>query len=183
MDINTKFKYWLTVANTAHFKIDRYERPLFIGGKATPATFNWLTIGQLIELSELGDTDESLYRIVEITMQMQRKEIDKARAVDVVRYVGWAFGEVERINKLFRTFENKPTPKEKRAGVDTLQFGLFGMLDWYALRMGIEDHDKVLEVPWLRIYKCMDMDKKKQDYERKLQQITADEMRNQSRRR
>ena len=183
MDINTKFKYWLTVAQAAHFKLERYERPAFIGDKATPSTFNWLTIGQLIELSELGDEDESIYRIVEITMQIQRKDIDEERAVDVVRYVGWAFGEVERINKLFKSFESKPTAKEKRAGVDTLEFGLFGMLDWYALRMGIEDHDEVLKVPWLRIYKCMDMDKKRQEYEKKLQQIAAEEMRNETRRR
>ena len=57
-----------------------------------------------------------------------------------------------------------------------MRFGLFGMLDWYAVRMGISDHDQVLKVPWLRIYKCMDMDNKRRAYEKRLQKVQADEM-------
>lgn len=62
-----------------------------------------------------------------------------------------------------------------------MRFGLFGMLDWYAVRMGISDHDQVLKTPWLRIYKCMEMDNKRSVYERNLQKLQAEEMKRKSR--
>ena len=99
------------------------------------------------------------------------------------RFVGWTFGEVERINQLFQKVRTEPTQREKRAGVERLQFGLFGMLDWYAQRMGIENHDDVLTVPWARIYKCMDMDTRRAQFERRLQEIAAKEMNHKNQRR
>lgn len=177
MDINTTFGYWLTVATFARFSMEKYTRPEFVGEKLTPENLNQLTIGQLIELSEVGDTNESLYRVTETVMGMQREETDRARAVDVVRLVGWVFGEVEKINKLFNKTKTNYTQRERQAGVEKLQFGLFGMLDWYARRMGIENHDDVLGVPWMRIYKCLDMDTKQSQYERRLNEIAAQELR------
>ena len=53
----------------------------------------------------------------------------------------------------------------------------FGILDWYAKRMGITNHDEVLTVPWLRIYKCMDMDNKVEQYQRRLNEISLNEAR------
>lgn len=176
MDITTTFGEWLIIATTAHYKMERYTRPAFVGDKQVPENLNALTIGQLIELSELGDTNQSIYKVTEIILGLTAEETDRARAVDVVRMVGWTFGEVEKINKLFETLRTEPTQREKKAGVDKLQFGLFGMLDWYALRMGIENHDDVLSVPWMRIYKCMDMDARKAQYERRLNEVAAREI-------
>ena len=85
-------------------------------------------------------------------------------AVDVVPE------KVEKINKLFEKASGKPSEIERRAGIDKLTFGLFGMLDWYALRMGYVDHDEVLRVGWMRIYKCMDMDTKKAEFNKRLQE-------------
>lgn len=177
MDINTKFGYWLTVATFARYKLERYGRPGYVGEKSVPGNLNGLTIGQLIELSEVGDTNESLYKVTDIILGMTKEETDEARAVDVVRFIGWVFGEVEKINKLFESTKTKYTQRERKAGVEHLQFGLFGMLDWYARRMGIENHDTVLDVPWTRIYKCLDMDTKTSQYERRLQELAAQEMR------
>lgn len=176
MDINTIFGYWVKVAPFTGFKITKCGRPSYVGGRETPENLNTLTIGQLIELSELGDRNESVYRVAEIVMGLDAVAVDRSRAVDVVGLVGWVLSEVERINKIFGNIESKHTAAEKRAGVERLKFGLFGMLDWYAVRMGITDHDTVLAVPWLRIYKCMDMDNQRSEYERRLQQVRADEM-------
>lgn len=177
MEKETTFKHWLAVAQYTSFKVGKYSRPAFVGTRQTPANLNQLTIGQLIDLSQLGDTNESLYTIATTVMGMTHEEVEQARAVDVVMLVGWVSGEVERINKLFDSAEaSKPTQQEKKAGIDNLRFGLFGMLDWYAVRMGISDHDQVLKVPWLRIYKCMDMDNKRRAYEMRLQKVQADEM-------
>ena len=183
MKKETSFKHWLAVAQHTNFKVGKYSRPSFVGTHKTPESLNQLTIGQLIDLSKLGDTNESLYTIVTTVMGLSHQEVEQARAVDVVMFVGWVSSEVERINKLFGSVDNnKPTQQEKKAGIDTLQFGLFGMLDWYACRMGISDHDQVLSVPWLRIYKCMDMDNKRRAYEVRLQKVQADEMKRNNKR-
>ena len=147
-----------------------------------PDNLNQLSIGQLIDLSQLSDSEESLYQIVTTVLGLSHKEVEQARAVDVVMLIGWVTSEVERINKLFESTDTaKPTRLEKEAGIYTLRFGLFGMLDWYAVRMGISDHDHVLKTPWLRIYKCMEMDNKRSLYERNLQKLQAEEMKRKSR--
>ena len=176
MNENTKFGRWLTLATLSRFKLERYSRPRFVGKVEVPTTLNELTIGQIIELSELKDDNESLYKICEIVLGMERKAVRNARAVDVVRFIGWVYDEVERINKLFSKTDNKPTAREQRAGIERLRFGLFGLLDWYAVRMGITNPDDVLPVPWMRIYKCMQMDNEKRAYEIRLNKVAAEEM-------
>lgn len=181
MDRDTTFRQWVVLASIAKFRVRRYSRPMFVGDVATPENLDGLSIGQLIDLSSLTDTNESIYKVVETTLGMKRTDIGNARAVDVVRFVGWVGGEVDKINRLFEGTDTKPTDIERKAGIETLRFGLFGMLDWYAVRMGIHDHDEVLRTPWLRIYKCMDMDNKKRAYEVRLQRAQAEEIRRKSR--
>ena len=91
--------------------------------------------------------DGMIYGICSIIMGLEAEEVDKARAVDVVRFAGWVMSEVKRINKLFEATNVKPTSQQIRAGINNLKFGLFGVLDWYALRMGYQDHEKVADVP------------------------------------
>ena len=78
---------------------------------------------------------------------------------------------MQRINKLFASTSVPPTAEEQQAGADSLNFGPFGLLDYYALRMGITDHEAVEYVPWVRVYKCLDMDAMKMRYERRLRKI------------
>lgn len=178
MEITTKFKDWLVIAQHSNFEMAKFTRPAFVGGVATPANLFGLTLRQLISLSEIGDTDDSFYSICDSVLGINHDDVDEARAVDVVRFVGWVSGELEKVNRMFEKVEcGKPTDIEKRAGVETLRFGLFGMLDWFAQRMGIEDHDKVLNYPWLRVYKCMDIDNKTNLYKVRLQKLQAEEMR------
>lgn len=180
LDIRTKFKEWLPLAQLAGFQMERFTRPSHVAGLETPKNLFGLTLGQLITLSELPDDDESFYAVCNAVMELEREDVDEARAVDVVRFVGWVSGETEKIGKMFqRANINKPSQSEIKAGIKELDFGLFGLLDWFAIRMGIEDHDKVLSFPWLRIYKCLDMDNQKRAYEIRLQKIHADELRRQ----
>jgi hypothetical protein len=141
-----------------------------------PEDLNGLNIGQLIEIGEANGTDAD-YRIVSIVLDMDKAQTDNCRATEVVAFLSWIGRQVKRINKLFESIQTRPTAKEKQAGVDNLQFGLFGILDWYAKRMGITNHDDVLTVPWLRIYKCMDMDNKTERYQRRLNEISMQEAR------
>ena len=180
MTEKTTFREWLAIVPYTDFQMRKFSRPYKVGKHVTPETLNDLTIGQLIELSTPATGNESLYRIPEIILGMTRKEVARARAVEVVRFIGWVTGEVERINGLFKQASGKPTEIERRAGVQKLSFGLFGMLDWYALRMGYVDHDAVLEVGWMRIYKCMDMDNKKAEYNKRLQEEIINDNRRKS---
>ena len=184
MDINTTFGEWLFLATFTGRKMERHTRPDMVGGVAVPENLNGLTMGQLIDLSELRDEAESLYRIPEIVLGLGRDETARARAVDVVRLVGWVTGEVEKINRLFEKLpRERLSDNERKAGAEKLRFGLFGMLDWYARRMGIKDHDEVLGVPWMRLYKCMEMDGLQREYERRLGEITRQELERNNRRR
>ena len=175
MDNNTTYGYWKVVAKLCRYTIpEDLERPAYVGDKECPEDLNALTIGQLIELGQTQGA-EADYRITEIVLGYDRETTDKCRAVDVVCFLSWVGQQVKRINTLFEGVSHKPSAKEKQAGVDKLQFGLFGMIDWFAKRMGITDHDEVLSVPWLRIYKCMDMDNKVQQYEKRLNDIAMRE--------
>lgn len=182
MDKDTKFKYWLVLAQLAGFKIEKFGRPSFVGSKETPRNLQGLTLGQLISLSELDGTNDSIYSICDTILGLSREDVDDSRAVDVVRFVGWVSGEVDKINRLFENAAiNKPSQLEKQAGIESLKFGLFGMLDWFAQRMRIQDHDKVLSIPWVRIYKCIDIDNKKMAYEIRLAKLRAEEVKRKSR--
>ena len=108
MDINTTFKYWLAVARHTSYKIGKQPRPAFVGGKQVPDNLNQLSIGQLIDLSQLSDSEESLYQIVTTVLGLSHKEVEQARAVDVVMLIGWVTAEVERINKLIREIQRDP---------------------------------------------------------------------------
>ena len=175
MDTNTTYGYWRVIARVASYTIpDDLPRPEYVGDKPCPENLNGLTIGQLIELGN-AEGDMADYRICEIVMGYEKEATDKCRAIEVVPLLSWTGREVKKINRLFEGISHKPTAKEKQAGVERLQFGLFGMIDWYARRMGITDHDEVLTVPWLRIYKCMDMDNEVSQYEKRMNDITLRE--------
>ncbi len=174
--LSTTFGYWLRVAQFTDFKIGKFSRPEFVGKQPTPKNLNDLTLGDLITLSGVGDSAASIYVITETIMHLGAAETDAARAVDVVRFVGWVYGEVEKINALFESTNIPPTEKERRAGIDRLKFGLFGMVDWYAQRMGIPDHEEVMKVPWMRVYKCIQMDNERRLYERRYEDMITQEI-------
>ena len=190
------------IAEHSDFKLEKFSRPSYIqyrrdGWKSwwpfrlffrqmfsveTPADLDSLSIGKLIELSELNDEGTSLYSICKIILDMDEEQVARARAFDVVRFCGWVMDEVEQINKLFESTNEKPTNEEIKAGIDTLRFGLFGMLDWYAKRMGITDQEIVAQVSWAKIYQCLVMDNKKNKFNKRYQEVINDEYRRENRR-
>lgn len=166
------------MASFAGVKLEKYDtRPAYVGNTSTPPTLDELTIGQLIELGALDDKNASLYEICKIVLGVPYSKTKQARAIDVVHFCGWVWNEVEKINKLFESTRVAPTQKEVAAGIKELRFGLFGLVDWYARRMGIQDHDAVLQTPWMRIYKCLDMDNKTKQFEKRYMENETNEYR------
>lgn len=154
-------------------KISRLERPLSVGGKEVPETLNKLTIGDLFELQNI-QTDEDLITVpCKVILGIDEDRVMKLDATEVFGFVMWVSKEVEKINKLFERTRIPPTKEEKQAGVEELNFGGFGILDWYCSRMGLCDHDLAAHTPWMRVYKCLDMDAKRSMYERRLREVYA----------
>lgn len=72
MDKNTKFGYWVKVAPIAGFRLEgKFTRPEFVGKVETPENLDNLSIGQLIDLSSLSDTNESLYVVVQTILGLK----------------------------------------------------------------------------------------------------------------
>lgn len=87
---------------------------------------------------------------------------------DVFGFVNFCRAELERINKLFEAVAPTHTSEEIAAGIEDLNFGTFGVIDWYARRMGITNQDEVYSVAWVRIYTCMKNDNEQSEYEKRL---------------
>lgn len=80
---------------------------------------------------------------------------------------------MERIAALFASTSNQPTPEEIKAGINDLDFGPFGIIDWYAHRQGYQDQDDAAKVAWVRVCECMRIDNERIAFERRLREIMA----------
>ena len=143
-----------------------------IGDHETLKDINAWNYGELMDAGKLFSSQDTMVEGVCRFAEMTEKEVMNAPAQDVVAFVNFMVSEIKRAGDLFESCHVEPTFEERRAGIDKLQFGLFGVLDWYARRMGIIDHEWVMEnVRWIYIYKCLQMDTENNKYERRLQKI------------
>lgn len=180
---DTKFRYWLTCAIAAGWQMEEgdYTRPAFVGGAETAENLDSLSFGQLIELSRLSATNDLFYDVCRIVLKIDRETVNQARAVDVVTFVGWVTAEVNKINERFKKLSTKPTDTERKAGIERLNFGLFGLMDRYARRMHITNHDDVLSVPWIRVYRCIEMDNEADNYQKRYMEVMENDYRRKNR--
>lgn len=181
MDTSTKFKEWIVRAefsrDAEYLELEKLTRPLIVGRVRTPESLEDMTIGQMVQLADCKGSRDMFYTACRVLLGMNKEQVDECWAVDVVRFCGWAAGRLERINALFDSVKNKPTKQEEKAGIDNLKFGVFGLIDWYALRMGITDHEEVTKITWGRVYKCLEMDMKKHEFDKRLAKVYEDEHR------
>lgn len=154
-------------------KISRLQRPSFVYGRRVPEDLNELTIGELFKLQAISTEEDAIYIPCEVVLGLTREEVLRAEAAEVFGFLVWVAGEVAKIGKLFDRTKVPPTKEEKQAGVEQLNFGAFGVIDWYARRMGITDHEWAAHTPWMRVYKCLEMDARQMQYERKLREVYA----------
>lgn len=152
-------------------EISGIGRPEYVAGKKVPETINHLSMGVLLRLVSVKNDLELMGIIATDILGVGERELLDADAVSVLGCMNWIVRESGRVVRLFNGTTLPSTPEEKQAGVESLNFGLFGMVDYYALRMGITDHEAVERVPWMRVYKCLDMDSKRARYERRLRKV------------
>lgn len=152
-------------------QIKQLPKPDLISGKRVPDDLNDLTIGQLMELQSISSEVDCLFVPCHVVLGIDNATFLQCKIEDILAFSAWVTKEIERITRLFESTSIPPTIEEKRAGVDQLSFGLFGLVDYYATRMGITDHERVEGIPWVRVYKCLDMDAGRIRYERRLRDI------------
>ncbi len=145
------------------------KRPAFVCGKEVPADLNTITYGQLDDFSRISQTeDDPAVRVFSILLGLDAPQIYEMNVFDVFGIINFVRVELERINGLFSSIKVTHTSEEIAAGVEDLNFGTFGVIDWYAKRMGITNQDEVYNVAWIRIYTCMKNDNEKAEYEQRL---------------
>ena len=133
------------------------------------ATFGMLT--KLQNAPKDNDYLKSCCALVSVLTGVDEKLVASRRAYDVLGIVNMVKTEMERIGKLFQSLQSEHSSDEQAAGIERLEFGTFGIVDWYAKRMGIIDHEEVFATPWARIFQCMKIDHEQGEFEKRYRKI------------
>lgn len=145
------------------------KRPAFVCGMEVPANLNTITYGQLDDFSRISQSEEDpAIPVFSILLGLKAPQVYQLNVFDVFGMLNFVRSELERINALFASIKVNYSAEEISAGVEELNFGTFGVIDWYAKRMGITNQDEVYSVAWIRIYTCMKNDNEKAEYEQRL---------------
>jgi hypothetical protein len=139
-----------------------------------PDTLQMVTFGLLTELQQAPKDNDYLRTccaLVSVLTGVDEKVVASRRAYDVLGIVNMIQSEMARIGKLFNSLQTDKTSDEMAAGIDKLEFGTFGIVDWYAKRMGIIDHEEVFNTPWARIYQCMRIDHEQGEFEKRYRKV------------
>lgn len=139
-----------------------------------PKDLQLVTFGVLTRLQGAGRRKDYLKAccdIVSVLTDVPSEWVASSPAVQVLGIVNMVQREMERIGKLFSSLDTDHTSEELSAGIDKLNFGTFGIVDWYAKRMGIIDHEEVFATPWARIYQCMRIDHENNEFEKRYRKI------------
>lgn len=135
-------------------------------------SFNELKFRQLIDLqTKIKTVNDMIFVPLEVVHDLKQKDVLQLSAFDCLRFALHSKDELERITNLFKTIEYKPTADEVKAGINTISHGFFGTVDWYARRMGITNHDEVVELKWTRIYQCLNIDYHNNKFERNYRKV------------
>lgn len=145
------------------------EPPEEICGHPIPQNLNGISYGQLDDLHDVQttETNDVVGKMIEI-ITGEHLDYMNERVEKIFGFMYMVQREITRINNIFNSIERKYSSEEIAAGVKDLNFGSFGILDWYAKRMGITDQNEVRKVSWVRIFTCMKNDHEQSEYERRL---------------
>lgn len=155
-------------------QLARLVAPKKCAGIDCPKDLQLVTYGMLCKLQQLGngkDYVSTAMQILHTLLGIESAQAMKAPAKEVIGVVSMVAREMRRIGDLFNSIKKENTSEELQAGVDGLDFGTFGIADWYAKRMGITDHEDAYNTPWQRIYECMRIDHEQSEYEQRLRKI------------
>lgn len=154
--------------------VSELPKPFECCGVRVPDSLDDLNFGQLTQLQGMKQEVDLFFEPCRAILGVVDEAILSERAIVIIAFAAWVSKEVTRINNLFATTRVPPTAEELNAGIDTLDFGPFGLVDYFAMRMGMTDHEQVMSIPWVRIYQCLKIDADKAKYERRLRKVYED---------
>lgn len=152
------------------------ECPAKVGRHKVPKDLNGLTLEELDRFWQSRTPADLFEAAGHSLFGWTRKRTMAAKALPMMGVLNFVTAELERIARLFEAANTPPTAQELMAGCDALDFGTFGLADWYTLRMGLHDHDKAFSTPWVRIYQCRANDAATAAFSRRLAEIQRREM-------
>lgn len=153
--------------------IQTLPKPARVCGRRVPDNLDSLNIGDLLTLQSAANIAEFIEHAAGILLGVKYTRILREQADKGLGFIFWVGREIERIGKMFKAISIKPTPDEEKAGIGTLNFGPFGLIDWYAQRQGYQDQDDAAKIAWVRVYECMRMDNQRTAFERRLRDVLA----------
>lgn len=168
-----KVKEFILMQDIVRIDLESIPKPERVMKHKVPESLNHLNMGELITLQSIRTSIELIVIPARVLFGADESKVLKADAMEIIGLGVWVSKEIERINKLFAKTNIPPTAEEEQAGAGRMNFGPFGMVDYFARRMGIPDHEEVERVPWVRVYKCMDMDAQVSRYQRRLRNILS----------
>lgn len=149
----------------------KQPRPQSLCGVSVPDSLNMLTYGLLDDIQTKASSQTPIEETCKILLQVEPCKLLQEDVNDVFGFSNFVTSEINRINKLFSSIKASYSKEEMMAGVESLNFGAFGVLDWYAQRMHIANQNDVRDIAWVRIYQCMKNDNDKNEYERRLSKV------------
>lgn len=151
-------------------QLDKAKKPADFGGVKVPENLNEVSYGLLDDLANISKRKEGdpMTEAICLILQIPTEKVYEANVFDVFGLAKWIGEEVKKINRLFERISPNYSPEEVAAGVKSLNFGSFGVLDWYANRQRISDQNEVRDVAWVRIYTCMKNDNAKAEFSKRL---------------
>ena len=159
------------------------EKPTEMCGVKVPDDLNLVSYGLLDDLANISGSGvaDPMAEIISRLLEVDTEKVYEANVFDVFGISKWIGNEVKRINKLFERISPNYSPEEIAAGVKSLNFGSFGVLDWYANRQRISDQNQVRDVAWIRIYTCMKNDNAKAEFNKRLNKQYQQKIRHEKR--
>ena len=175
-DMDCRYKEFLqlfpfcdkAVQNEILERLKKQPRPSALCGRVVPKDLTQLTYGTLDDLRSATSEDDPAGACAKVLLGIEPSDLLLEDVNDVFGFANFITAELTRINKVFKSIKVSYSKEEIAAGVEKLDFGSFGVLDWYARRMGITNQNEVREVAWVRIYQCLRNDAIKNEYERRL---------------
>lgn len=149
------------------FKMPKPEK---LCGVDVPDSLDGLTLGELLTLQSMEDGNV-ISVIADVILKKNDEALAKEDVNDVFGLLAFVTKELQRIGKMFEDIQIPHTSEEIAAGINDLQFGAFGLIDWYAKRMGITNHEDAEKTPWIRVYMCQKIDNQTAMFEKRLRDI------------
>lgn len=140
-------------------------------GVRVPQTLDALSLEELARLWEIKTTRDLFVIGAEVLLKKGEREVLKAPVLPLLGFANMVSRELQRIGDLWQTIPSTHTAEELQAGCQRLQFGVFGIADWYARRMGIHNHDEAFATPWQRVFLCLRNDSEEAQYRKRLNDI------------